>query len=148
MAAITHECAKYIESLATGLSNPGADSFGVILMDTFTPGTLYTTGQFVADFLAAGTETTGTGYTAGGQTLSTVTWTQSGAVWTLDAADPSWTAATIHPAWALWFDATPGTNATNPVVGVWDLNGAAGVTADTYTLNINASGLWFYTAAI
>lgn len=148
MAAIMHECAHFIQSMATGVCNPGADTFAVILLDTFTPGTLYTTGQFVADFLAAGTETTGTGYTAGGQTLTTVTWTQSGGVWTLDADDPSWTAATITPAWAVFADITPGTDATNPVVAVADLNGAPGVTADTYTLHLAATGLYFYTAQI
>ena len=108
--------------------------------------------QYVSDVLGAGTETTGTGYTAGGATLSSVTWVQSTNTYTLDAADTVWNAAggSLSAKYALIYDSTPGSSATNPVIAYVNLDGSAGTVTATdanFTLQWNASGILTITAA-
>ncbi len=131
------------ESLANEEININADTIKVMLLSAYT---YAATHQYVSDVTGAGTETTGTGYTAGGATLGSVTWTRSGAVYTFDAADTSWDASggSLTAKYALVYDSTPGSAATNPVISYVNLDGAAGdVTATdaTFTLTWNASGI-------
>jgi hypothetical protein len=132
---------KLADSLSKGLVNFEDDLFGCLLLADLTLGTLQDDAQFVADVLAAGTEATGTAYTPGGLTLNGTTWTQDGSTFVFDADDPLWAASTIDAAFALWFDKTPGTDATNPVIGLWDFGGTKSSTATDFSLIINASGL-------
>lgn len=53
-------------------------------------------------------EITGTGYTAGGATLSTKTVTYASRVTTFDADDVSWTSSTITARYAVLYDSTGG----------------------------------------
>ena len=71
--------------------------------------------------------------TTDGGTVSdgSVTWTQKGrgnAVYVLDAADVSW-ASTVDAAFAVVYDSTPGSDATRPVIGLINLDGAGGTVA-------------------
>src|SRR5882724_8377295 len=65
-------------------------------------------------------EVSGTGYTAAGATLASVTVTPSSLVVTIDAADTSWTTSTITARYAVIYDATPSTDATRPLIGYVD----------------------------
>jgi hypothetical protein len=72
-------------------------------------------------------EVTGTGYTAGGMTLAnkTVTYTSGTNVGKIDADDLVWSTSTIANARVLViYDATPGTDATRPLLfySVFDAN--------------------------
>lgn len=86
----------------------------------------------------------GSGYTAGGDTLASVTWTETGGVATLDAADTVWTATggSIVAHYAVVYSSTP---ATNNLIGYFLLDATpADVTVtDTNTLTLEwaASGI-------
>jgi hypothetical protein len=114
-----------------------------MLLSAYTVGSTQDTAQFVADVVAVGTEASGTGYTAGGQALTSVTYTPSGHVYTLSAANPAWTTSTVTASYALFYgvaSVSPG-NSTNAVICYWDFGGAASSTAGTFTLTISGSGL-------
>ncbi len=137
------------DSLAQKKIDIDSDTIKVMLLSAYT---YAATHQYVSDVKGAGTEATGTGYTAGGATLGTVTWTRSGAVYTFDAADTAWDASggSLTAKYAVVYDSTPGTDATNPVISLVNLDGSAGdVTASdaSFTLTWNASGILTATAA-
>jgi hypothetical protein len=89
----------------------------------------------------------GAGYTTGGVTLGSVTWTESSGTVTFDFADPSWTASggPIVARYGIALDDTP-TSPADPLVGYSLLDNApADVTVtdgNTLTLEINASGMF------
>lgn len=87
-------------------------------------------------------EVSGTGYTAGGVTLSGKTVTQDNANdrAVFDAADAVWAGLDIGtPAWAVLYKDT-GNPATSPLIAYWQL-GTTATTGGDYTLQFNASGI-------
>lgn len=102
--------------------------------------------EFVSDLLANGgsalteVSTSGTGYNR--QSLTSVTYTLSGLLVTLNAASPAWggTSFTAYYAWLHDETASSGTDATRPLVCIWDLGGA-NVASGTWRLAVNAGGL-------
>lgn len=129
------------------LADLDSDTLKVALFSAYTVGTTQDTAQFFSDITGVGTETSGTGYTAGGQALTSVTFTASGHVYTLTCANPSWTTSTFSAAYAVFYDSTPGTAATNPLICYWDLGGTSSATAGTFTLTIAGTGLLTITGA-
>jgi hypothetical protein len=105
----------------------------------------YTPAQDTHDYFNDITnEITGTGYTAGGATLGskTVTYTSGTNTQAFDAADTTWTTSTLTARYAIIYDATPGTAATNPLIGYVDFGGDVSTTADTFTIAWNAGGIF------
>lgn len=105
----------------------------------------YTPDQDVHDYFNDITnEVVGTGYTAGGATLAskTVTYTAGTNTQAFDAADTSWTTATITARFAIIYDATPGTAATNPLIGYVDFGADVTSTAGTFLITWDAAGLF------
>lgn len=108
--------------------------------------------EFVSDLLAnngsALTEvsTSGTGYSR--QNLTSVAYTVSGLVVTLTAANPSWSGATFTAYYGWLHDetASSGTDATRPLICIWDFGGAQTVSGFPFTLNVSGSGLVTWTA--
>ena len=98
------------------------------------------THDYFDDVVAS--EISGTGYTAGGVTLASKTVTYDAATNTLklDGADPQWTDATLTFRHAVFYDATPGTNATRPLIScvTWDVDQS--VLSGTLTLPLDALG--------
>lgn len=88
---------------------------------------------------------TANGYTAGGATLGSVTWSRSGGTVTFDAADTQWTASggSITARYAVIYDDTAASDElvayilldTTPA----DVTATAG---NTFTLQWNASGIF------
>lgn len=124
-------------------------TFKVILVNsTYTPN--YETHTVYADI--ANELATANGYTAGGATLASVTWTRSTVTVTFDAADTVWTASggSITARRAIIYDDTP-TSPADPLVGAILLDSTpADVTAtdgNTFTLQWNASGIISLTGA-
>jgi hypothetical protein len=124
-----------------------SDTLGVLLLSAYTPN--QDTHQFVSDVLGAGTEvltTGGTGYTR--QNLSSVTFaTGAGHLYTLDCADITWASATFSASHAVFYDNTPSTDATRPVICYWDFQGTQSPSGVPFILTINASGLLTFTGA-
>lgn len=105
--------------------------------------------QLLANDGSALTEvsTSGTGYSR--QSLTSVEYTESGLIVTLTAANPSWSAATFDTYYGWLHDetASSGTDATRPLICIWDFGGEQTVSDTTFTLTVNASGLVTWTAA-
>jgi|SRR6478609_1111764 len=108
----------------------------------------YTPNQNTHDYFNDITnEVTGTGYTAGGATLGSKTVTQSTTTHTFDAADTVWTTSTITARYAIIYDATPGTAATNPLIAYVDFGADVSSTAGDFTITWSASGIFTLTVA-
>lgn len=94
-------------------------------------------------------EITGTGYTATGATLGTVTVGYTGAtnVLKFDAADTVWAASTITARYAVIYDSTPATDATRPLIAYIDFGADVSSTAADFTIVWDANGIVTLTAA-
>lgn len=149
MAATGKAYPMLADSLGQKKIDVDSDTLKVMLLSAYT---YAATHQYVSNVKAAGTEASGTGYTAGGATLASVTWTRSGDVYTLDAADVSWNAAggSLAAKYAVIYDSTPGTDATNPVIGYVNLDGAGGTLTATdanFSIAWNAAGILTVTSS-
>jgi len=143
MAVTSHQFTKLADSLTNKLVNLSSDTLKVALLTAYTPAV--DTHQFWADVLAAGTEVAaGGGYSTGGLALTSVTLSDTGHVRTLTCANPSWGATSLTASFAVFYDSTPGTNATDPLLVYWDLGGSqtiSGLTiAGTGLLTLTGTG--------
>lgn len=87
----------------------------------------------------------GDGYATGGATLSGVTWNRSGSVVTFDCNDPQWTEMTKT---GIKYGVIYSDTATNKdILAVCDLDtdGTIAVTDGTFTIVINADGVFTLT---
>jgi hypothetical protein len=91
----------------------------------------------------------GNGYTTGGATLTSVTWTETGAgtgIWQFTSADVVWTASggSIGPfRYVVLYNDTPTTPTADPLVGYLDYGSSITITTgNTFTVDVGASG-WF-----
>jgi len=94
-------------------------------------------------------EVTGTGYTAGGNTLANKTnsYNSSTNVITLDADDTTWSSSTITARYAVVYDATPSTNATRPLIGYVDFGSDQSSSNGNFTITWDATGIVRITVA-
>jgi hypothetical protein len=143
MALTAHTYTKLADALASKKITIGTDSIKCMLLSAYTVGTTQDTAEYLSDVLSVATEASGTGYTAGGAALTGGSWTESGHVYTYTGTIPAWNAAggTLAAAYAVFYDSTPGTNATDPVLCYWDFGGTQTATNGTFTLTANASGI-------
>lgn len=108
----------------------------------------YTPSQTAHDYFNDITnEVTGTGYTAGGATLASKTVGVSSLVFTFDAADTSWTTSTITARYAIVYDSSPGTAATNPLILYVDFGADVISSGGTFSITWDSLGLFTLTAA-
>ena len=120
-------------NMSNGVIDMDSHTFkAALLADTYTPSAAHDTWSDVSAH-----EISGTGYTAGGQALTTVTWTQSGGTATFDCDNPSWTGATFTARWMIIYSDTA---ANDELLLGFDFGSNQSVTASTFTYNINASG--------
>jgi hypothetical protein len=109
----------------------------------------YTPNQDTHDFFNDITnEASGTGYTAGGKTLTTPTVAYDTAtnVIKFDADDVAWTGATFTARYAIVYKDT-GTPSTSPLLFYVDFGGDQAVSSGTFTINWHANGLITLTVA-
>lgn len=144
MAVTAHAYPQLQQKLATKSANLSTDSLKVMLFSAYTFANTHAT---LTDVKAAGTEASGTGYTAGGQALTSVNLTTSGTTTTLTCANPTWPTSTITAAFAVFYDASGGTDATNLPIVYWDLGGSQSSSSGSFTLTINGSGLYQVTSS-
>ena len=144
MATTTYVYGKFMNSLLDKKVDLDSDAIKVMLMASYTPA--QDTHQYVSDVKAAGTEATGTGYTAGGKTVGTVTLGAiSSGILPVTVADIVWASSSISAAYAVFYDSTHGSDATNPVIMYWDFGGTITTVNGPFTLDVNASGLFSMT---
>lgn len=93
-------------------------------------------------------EVVGTGYTAGGVALGSKTLTYDAATneTRLDAADPSWSTATITARYAIIYKDTA-TASTSPLMGYVNYGADQAVVGGTFTIQFDATGALKATAA-
>lgn len=108
----------------------------------------YTPNQDTHDYWNDVTnEISGTGYTANGYAITGDDLTQATNVLTWDSSDdPSWTTATFTTRRAVYYDRTPATDATRPLISWVDFGADEVVAAGTFTIVQNASGIANVTA--
>jgi hypothetical protein len=133
---------KFKEYMGDGTIDLDGDTFKVVLCSS-TSNAATQTNQLYASL----TEelSTANGYTSGGATLTSVTWTESSGTVTFDSADPAWTASggSITARFAVVYDDTPTSPADPLVCSCLMDNSPADVTVtdgNTLTIQINASG--------
>lgn len=87
------------------------------------------------------TETTGTGYTAGGINLTSTEVTLASGTMTFDAADSSWASSTITArAAGGFFDI--GTAATDIIIWLSNFGADASTVSGTFTVVWSGTGIW------
>ena len=121
--------------IALDLADTTADRFKVMLVtSSYTPD--FGTHDFKSDVT---NEVSGTGYDAGGKSLSSVTLTQSGGTITFDAADLTWASSTITARGAVVYD----DSLTNdPLICYIDFGADKSSSAGDFVLTFNASGIF------
>lgn len=147
MAVTPHLYTQVFKSLTDKLMDFDTDTIFAALFTAYTPAV--DTHQFFSDVTGAGTQASGTGYTAGGQALTTLAFTRTAHVWALTADPVVWTTSTIAGVnYAVFYDHTPATDATRPVLGYWDMTSAPlSSSGASLTLTPNASGYVTFTGS-
>lgn len=144
-----------LNHLGAKLVNMSTDTFivGLIASGTLASRSTSEGYEFVSQLLANNgsalveVTTSGTGYTR--QNLASVSWTASGLVVTFTASNPAWASATFSTVYGWIHDetASSSTDATRPLLAMFDFGGAQSVSGATFTLDVNGSGLTTFTAA-
>jgi len=110
----------------------------------------YTPDQDAHDYWndVSANEVTGTGYTAGGNTLAskTATYDSANNVVILDAADTTWASSTITARYAVIYDST-GTSSTSPLIGYVDFGSDQSSTSGNFTITWDSTGIVRITVA-
>ena len=109
--------------------------------------------EFVSQLLAnngtALTEvsTVGTGYTR--QDAASIAWSFAALINTFTCASPEWNPATFTACYGWIHDetASSGTDATRPLLAIYDFGGPQSPSGVPFELTVNASGIWTDTAS-
>jgi hypothetical protein len=111
----------------------------------------YTPNQDSHDYWddVSANEVSGTGYTAGGATLSskTVTYDSASNVIVLDAADAVWASSTITARYAVIYDDAGATSAQKVLIGYIDFGSDQSSTNGNFTVSFDATGIVRITVA-
>lgn len=144
MAATSHVYGLALQSLVSGSINyTGATVKAILLTSSYTPN--QDTHRFKSDLSG---EAVGTGYTAGGQTLTskTSTYATGSHILTLDCADPTWPTTTVSARYIAFYVDT-GTSTTSPLISYVDFGANVTSTGGTWTYPVPATGIAQLTAA-
>ena len=145
MAVSAKVYSLFLKSLANKEITLSSDTLKVMLCTS-----TYTPDQDAHQYKSSVTnEVAGTGYTATGASLASVTWSYNTStnVYTLDAADTSWTSSTITARYAVIYDSTPATDATRPLIAYVDFGADVISSAGTFTITWDATGIVTFTVA-
>ena len=133
---------EFFNHIGQGVHNLGTGSFLMALSNT---APVAATDDLFADIVEI---SAGNGYTAGGQTLDSEAWAETGAgtgIWQFTAADEVLTAAggNIGPfRYPVVYNTTP-TSPADPLVGFLDYGSSITVTdTNTFTLDVGANGIF------
>jgi hypothetical protein len=152
MAVTAHVFPEWMQGVNAGNIAMTGGTYKVALSDAAGPVGLATSGVSTAKLFSDWTsnvaaEISGTGYSAGGATLGSVTFTVGGSnnsVTTWTAANPSWTSSSFTANQAIFYESSA---STTQLICFWDFGGAITVTSSTFSLTISGSGLLTATAS-
>ena len=127
---------KFLEYMADGTIDMDNDTFKCALFtnEALPAATVETFGSL----LGSKTEVSGSGYTASGEALTSVTWAESGGTVTFDADDVAWTSATFDARYAVIYSDSA---ANDALVCLIDFGSEKSVSGGTFTIQFNASGI-------
>ena len=136
--------AKYNSFLKNQLDGTAPIDFNTDTIKVAVTTATYTPAPTTHDFFNDITnEVTGTGYTAGGATLASLSLTESAGTVTFDAADVTWSANAAgfsNGRYAIIYKST-GSSATSPLFGYIDFVSDKGNVGGDLTIQWNASGI-------
>ena len=92
----------------------------------------------------------GGGYTTGGVVLTGKTFVKDPVTnrYIFDCDDPTWASATITAAFAVFYDNTPATDATRPLIGYIDFGGnQASAAPSSFVIIVPSTGAFYIQAA-
>jgi len=129
---------SFVYDVATGAIDLNTDTFKAMLVSGYTPNKDTHTKR--SDVTS---EITGTGYTAGGATLASVTVTNDTAndVIIFDAADTAWANATLSATGAVIYKSRGGASSADELVCFKDFGGTVSSTAAAFTIQWAATGI-------
>lgn len=119
---------------AIGTVNFVADTFKVALIKVSAAGTYNASSTNYTDITGNSDETSGTGYTAGGNSLTNVSPTTSGTTAFVDFADTSWTTASFSTIGCMIYNNSRRGPVATRACSVHDFGGTQTVTSGTFTL--------------
>jgi hypothetical protein len=129
---------QFIDTIGLSLESETAVK-GLLVVDALTPN--FDTHNFRDDVTA--NEVSGTGYTAGGNLVTTTEITLSSGVLTYDAADASWPASTISNAMAeVGYFTRGGADTADELMWLSDFVSAASSSSGTLAIQRSASGIF------
>ncbi len=128
----------FLQSLANKEIDLDTDTIKVMLVTS-----AYTPSQDTHRYKSSITnEASGTGYTAGGATLTvSVAYNDSTNTLTLDANDVAWNSSTITARYGVPYDASPGSDATRPLIAYIDFGEDVSTTSGTFQITWSSSGI-------
>jgi hypothetical protein len=130
----------FLETVGASLESETAIAVQMVT-DGYTPN--FDTHDFENDVT---NEVSGTGYTAGGVTITTTelaVGSPAAGQMNYDSADPSWASSTITDAMAAVGYVSTGTPTTAELVWLSDFVTAASTSSGTFTIQVDTNG-WFY----
>ena len=90
-------------------------------------------------------EVTGTNYTAGGELLTTISWTAGSNAITFDADDVTWADSTITADYAVIYDDTPADDLDKTLLQLVDFEGEESSDNGDFTISWDAAGIFEHT---
>lgn len=126
---------SFKQELLQGVHNFDSDNYGLMLVTSaYTPLATHTTRANVTN------EVSGTGYSAGGQTLAGLA-TSGGATASVDANDVTWASSTITARAAVLYKSNGGAASADQLVAYFDFGSDQSSSNGDFVAQINASGL-------
>ena len=140
MTITTALCTSFKQELLEAIHDfnaAGGSTFKVALIKATPTGSYGAATTSYTDVTGNSDEVTGTGYTAGGETLTNIDPTTSGTTAYIDFPDVSWTGATFSADGCIVYnDSATG----DPAVFVYDFGGTQVVASGTFTVEFPAAG--------
>lgn len=137
MAYISYLYSQFPAKLANKELDLNSDALKVMLCSSlYVPSTA--NHAYASDIT---NEVTGTGYTTGGGLLTGVSVLTSGTTTTLDASDIVWSNSTITARYAILYDSTPATAATQPLILYIDFGGDQASSAGGFSIQWDSAGI-------
>jgi hypothetical protein len=135
MAITTAMCTSFKSELLGGTHDLDTHSIKLALIKASPTGTYGAATTNYSDVTGNSDEATGTGYTAGGQVLDSVTISTDGTTAIIDIADEVFTSSTISADGCIIYNAS----ASNAAIAVIDFGGTKTSTNGDYTIQFPAA---------
>jgi len=130
MAITTAICKSFKEELLGGVHDLDTDTLKVALIKETPTGTYDTNTANYTDVTGNSDEAVGTGYTAGGQDLDSVTISLDGTTAIIDIADETFSTVTVSADGCIIYNSSQG----NKAIAVFDFGGTKSSTNGDFTI--------------